>query len=347
MKFSFSADQLLFRDSLREFLDKECPPELLCSLAQSESGRSPELWQKLAELGVVGGLVPERFGGTGLSEHDTVLLQEEPGRSGLAEPLIESAAVAVPLLRDLGGEPAEKWLQRVAAGEARLAVGHPVNPFVADAHHADLLLLPHDGELFAVPGERVSLTRQPSSDDAARLYRVDFTPSPELRVAHGARADALLADLLDRGALACAAQLVGAGRRLVELAVAYAAQREQFGVPIGSFQAVKHMLASVQVELEFARPALYRAAWAVAHGTAQRSVDVSQAKFAAGEAALRAARTSLQVHGAIGYTYEQNVHVWMKRAWHLDTQFGTRAYHRARVAAAVIDGDHPIGPRGP
>ena len=347
MRFSFGADQLLFRDSLREFLEKECPPELVCGLAQSESGRSPELWQKLAELGVVGALVPERSGGTGLSELDFVLLQEEAGRAALAEPLVESAAVAVPLLRDLGGELAEKWLQRAAAGEARLAVGHPLNPFVADAHHADLLLLPHDGGLFALPGERVSLTRQPSSDDAARLYRVDFTPSPDLRVADGARADELLADLLDRGALACAAQLLGAGRRLVELAVAYATQREQFGVPIGSFQAVKHMLANVQVELEFARPVVYRAAWAVARRTAQRSVDVSQAKFAAGEAALRAARTSLQVHGAIGYTYEQNVHVWMKRAWHLESQFGTRSYHRARVAAAVIDGEHPIGPHGP
>jgi alkylation response protein AidB-like acyl-CoA dehydrogenase len=131
--------------------------------------------------------------------------------------------------------------------------------------------------------------------------------------------------------------MVGIAQQLVDLAARYATQREQFGRPIGSFQAVKHQLASVQVWVEFARPVVYRAAWAVAHDAPARAVAVSHAKAAAAEAALQAARTALQVHGAIGYTWEVDLHIWMKRAWALDVAWGTRLWHRARVGAAVLD----------
>ena len=125
------------------------------------------------------------------------------------------------------------------------------------------------------------------------------------------------------------------------MAVDYACQRIQFGSPIGSFQAVKHMLADVKVALEYARSHVYRAAHSVACAVPCRAVDVSMAKLAACEAAIRAAKTSLQVHGAIGYTYEQDVHVWMKRAWSLDLAFGDSVYHRRRLCDAVIDGEPP------
>ena len=146
---------------------------------------------------------------------------------------------------------------------------------------------------------------------------------------------------LDRGALACAAQQLGVAEALVELAVSYACERRQFGAPIGSFQAVKHQLADVKVALEYARSTVYRAAHSVAREGRCRALDVSMAKVAAGEAALSAARTALQVHGAIGYTWEQDVHIWMRRAWSLDLDWGAGAWHRARVADAVIDGTHP------
>jgi alkylation response protein AidB-like acyl-CoA dehydrogenase len=137
--------------------------------------------------------------------------------------------------------------------------------------------------------------------------------------------------------LACAAQQLGICQQMTDMAIRYAAQREQFGKPIGSFQAIKHMLANVVVRLEFARPVVYRAAYSVAHDTATRSVDVSHAKLAASQAAVFGAKVAMQVHGAIGYTWEQDLQIWMKRAWALDIAWGTGAWHRKRVASAVLD----------
>ena len=144
-----------------------------------------------------------------------------------------------------------------------------------------------------------------------------------------------------RQALACAAQMLGVSDRLIELAVQYACERRQFGVAIGSFQAVKHMLADVKVKLEYARSLVYRAAHSVCRDTPSRAVHVSMAKVAASETAARAASTALQVHGAIGYTWEQDLHVWMRRAWSLQLAWGSAAWHRERVSRAVIDRELP------
>jgi alkylation response protein AidB-like acyl-CoA dehydrogenase len=282
--------------------------------------------------------VPERHGGLGMDEIDLVLLLEETGRAALPEPVLETAAVGVPLLAGLEGSAlADGWLRRVAEGTAILAVGHEANEFVADAHVADLLLMQRRDELHAVPRARAGLERQPCNDPSRRLFRVSWSPTSETRVAGGREATRLLAAALDRGALAAAAQLIGVGQQLVDLAVRYATQREQFGRPIGSFQAVKHMLANVAVRLEFARPVVYRAAFSVARDVATRATDVSHAKVAAAEAAAQAARAALQVHGAMGYTWEVDLHIWMKRAWALALAWGSTAWHRERVARIVLD----------
>jgi len=346
MQFDFSQEQRLFQTALRDFLRKECPPDRVRGLWESESGRSDALWHQLAELGLPGLLAPAARGGLGLDEIDLVLLMEEVGRAALAEPLVSTAAVGVPLLAELGGR-FDGWLERAAAGAARLAVQHPVSPFVADAHVADLLLLAEGGELHAVERERSpapSLARQPANDPARRLYTVSCNRSQETRVAAGAEAAALLEAALDRGALACAAQLVGVAEQLIDLAVAHACQREQFGRPIGSFQAVQHPLANAKVKLEYARPVVYRAAHSVARSTRARAADVTHAKLAAGEAAGLAARAALQVHGAIGYTWEQDLHIWMRRAWSLELEWGSGAFHCKRVADAVLAPDTSIGP---
>ncbi len=342
MKFAFSEDQLLLRDTVRSFLEGECPMERVRALWDTETGRSTELWAQLAEIGLPGLHVPAAIGGEGLDEIDAVLLHEETGRAALAEPLISTIAVGVPLLRGLDdAEPGATWLPRVAAGEAILAVGHSINTFTSDAHVADLLLLPREGELHALAPENVTLTPQPANDPARRIFSIEWTGLASTRVAAGAEARSLLEAALDRGALACAAQLLGVTQALIDRAVQYAGQRKQFGVPIGSFQAVKHMLADLQVKLEYARPAVYRAAHSVAREARSRSVDVSMAKVAAAEAASAAAKTSLQVHGALGYTWEQDVHVWMRRAWSLAGAWGDTRWHRRRVARALLDDEAP------
>jgi alkylation response protein AidB-like acyl-CoA dehydrogenase len=212
-----------------------------------------------------------------------------------------------------------------------------VSPFVTDAHVADLLLLPHRDEVHAVPKSEVELTHQASNDPSERIFTVGWNPVADTLVARGDRAKTLQAAALDRGALACAAQQLGVAQRLIEMAVEYACQRKQFGKPIGSFQAIKHMLANLQVRLEYARPVVYRAAHSVARGSEQRAVDVSMAKSAASEAAQAAAKVALQVYGALGYTWEQDLHIWMRRAWSLESAWGSGAWHRARVADAVLD----------
>ncbi len=339
VRFDFTDDQRMFRDNLRAFLDKECTPAFVRSLWDTPTGRSPELWAKLGELGILGLTVPESHGGLGMDEIDLVLLLEETGRAVLPAPIVETVAVAAPLLAALGGEHAQTWLPRIASGEAIVAVGHPGSPVIADAHVADVMLLERDDGLHMVGADAAETVAQACSDASRRLFTVDFTPTPDTRVAEGESCRTLRDEAFDRGALGVAAQQVGIAQRMVEIAVTYAGQREQFGQPIGAFQAIKHMLASVQVKIEFARPRVYRAAHAVARGEASRSIDVSQANAAASDAALLAAKTALQVHGAIGYTWEVDLHLWMKRAWALEAAWGSRRWHRRRIAGAVLDGD--------
>jgi alkylation response protein AidB-like acyl-CoA dehydrogenase len=345
VRFTFSEEQLLLQSTVKDFLDGEHPPERIRALWETGTCRSPELWAQLAELGIPGLLVPETVGGMGMDEIDFVLLQEEAGRAALAEPVISTAAVAAPLLRELDApEVSDPWLERIATGDAIVAVGHPVSPFVSDAHIADLLLLDHAGEVHALSRDQVELTPEPANDPARKLFSVRWTPSPATRVADANSGNALWSAALDRGSLACAAQLLGVSDRLIEMASEYAQQRHQFGKPIGSFQAVKHMLANVKVKLEYARPTVHRSAHSVARAAADRALHVSMAKLAASEAAVAAAKTALQVHGAIGYTWEQDLHIWMRRAWSLDLAWGTADFHRRRVTDAILADDARLGP---
>jgi alkylation response protein AidB-like acyl-CoA dehydrogenase len=343
MNFDFTEDQRLLQQTVRDFLAGECGPDAVRALWSTETGRSRALWKQLAQVGLAGLLVPEAHEGMGLCEVDFVLLCEEVGRAALAEPVIATAAVAAPLIAEVGGDLAARWLKPLAVGEAIAAVGHPVSPFVDDAHVADLLLLERDGELHAVAPGDAKLIPQLHNDPARRIAAVEFDPRPQTCVATGAQARRLIDDVLDRGALAAAAQLLGVCDRLIGIAVDYTRQRVQFGVPIGSFQAVQHALADVKVKLEYARPLVYRAADSVARGLARRSVHVSMAKVAASEAALRGARAALQAHGAIGYTWEQDVHIWMRRAWSLDQTWGIQRFHRQRMAEFALAPGAPLG----
>lgn len=347
MEFLFSEDQEMLAQTIRDFLAGECTAEHVRGLWETETGRSPEFWQKLTEIGLPALLVPEEHGGLGMNEVDATLVFEETGRAALAEPLISTAGVAVPLLREIGGDLASTWLPKIAAGEALVAVGHSQSPFVADAHVADLLLLPDGDDIHAVPRDAVvNVVPQKSNDQSQRLFSPEWTPSPDTLAAEGPVGAALQDAALDRGALACASEQLGVCSTLIEMGALYATQRKQFGVAIGTFQAVKHRLANAKVKLEYARAVVHRAADSVAHATATRSADVSMAKVVASEAATFAAKESLQVHGAIGYTYEQDLHVWMKRAWSHELAWGTGAFHRGRISAALLDGEGAIAAFG-
>ena len=212
----------------------------------------------------------------------------------------------------------------------------------------DLVLLLEELGRAAAPGPVLESAAvvAPVLGDAAIIGTAALDGSPYVPHAHVASVALVPGGVLrldydedlafDRGALAAAAYLVGLGERLIDVAAEYARQREQYGRPIGVNQAVKHLLADALLKVEFAKPAVYRAAWSVAERAPMRSRDVSMAKAFASDAAYRSSRSAMQVHGAIGYTWEADLQLWMKKAWALQRAWGDATFHRRRVADAVL-----------
>jgi alkylation response protein AidB-like acyl-CoA dehydrogenase len=366
MTLARSAEQAQFAASLHDMLDNADGPGAARAWAGGDRVPGLAAWRALAALGVTALAVPERAGGLGASFTDVVVACEEIGHHALPGPVAESVA-AVPVLlaalsasppsdidlsasplpenelsasplpeNDLSASPLPEnelseivvWLPGLADGELLATLAAPPwLPFAADADAAGLVLLADGGVVrLATPG-----ARHRSVDRARSLFE---TAGGQVLAGGPAAAEAV-ARALDAGALASAAQLLGAGRALLEASVRHAGQRAQFGRPIGSFQAVKHHLADVAIGLEFAGPLLSEAAVTLDGGGRHAARDVSAAKVACTDAARRAARVALQVHGAIGYTEEHDLHLWLAKVRALAGAWGSQAEHRARVMAAI------------
>ncbi|BCY13341.1 acyl-CoA dehydrogenase family protein [Actinoplanes sp. L3-i22] len=294
--------------------------DLLSATADDSPRPDRRLWSRLAEIGVTALAVPAAWGGLDAEPADLVVAAEELGHHAVPGPLAETLA-AVPTLLAAMDEP-DRWLPGLAGGTiVGTLAAPPWLPYAVDADVADVVLLADRGRA----GHARTGAALESLDSSRRLFEVSPAGPPRICPAIG-RA-------LDLGALVCAAQLLGAGRALLEMAVAHARTRVQFGGPIGRFQAVRHRLADVAVGLELARPLLYTAAVTV---TAR---DVSAAKVACGDAANRAARAALQVHGAIGYTREHGLGRRLTKVRALSLSWGTPADHRARLMAELAKGD--------
>ncbi|GAB3103815.1 acyl-CoA/acyl-ACP dehydrogenase [Aestuariicella hydrocarbonica] len=345
MDFTFTEDQLLFCDSVKNFLQAEITPESLRASWDTDTGRSDELWQTIVELGLTAMLVPEAQGGLGMNELDFILLAQECGRVALAEALVETALVATPLLSALVDKDPRcaSLLEKIASGEIRVAVGHPANELVSDAHVADWLLLPSGDQIHLLARDQVKLVTQHSVDPSRRLFTVEWKATDETCLAGGPEGVQLLAASLNRGALGCAAQLVGLAEAMVSLTVDYTADRHQFGKAIGTNQALKHHMANCAVKSEFAKAPLYRAAYTLSKAPQNADFAVSHAKVAAGEAALLAAKNAIQSFGAMGYTWECDLHIFMKRAWALDKFWGHTGFHKNRLHQWLMNPNAKIG----
>jgi alkylation response protein AidB-like acyl-CoA dehydrogenase len=309
--FGLPDEALALRDGLRAVLATACPPAVV--RAAWDGDACEPLWKALGGFGLPGLLVPEPAGGLGLDELAFVAAVEEAGWHGVPGPLVETL-VAAPVL-DL---PLD--------GSARIAVRRQAGP-VPWARASTHLLDATAPALLDL--SRCTLTPVPSVDGARQLAQVDglgvaLPPEP-------------LALLELRGALGTAAFLLGLARRQVHLTVAYVQERRQFGVPVGSFQAVKHPLADAVVGTEFAWPAVLRAAHSLTTGDPSTPVHVAMAKALASDAAYRVSRVCLQAHGAMGYTVEYDLHLFAKRTWALAKDWGTAAQHRATVADALLE----------
>jgi alkylation response protein AidB-like acyl-CoA dehydrogenase len=268
------------------------------------NGRNAAIWQGLVDMGLTGLLVPEADGGLGMGLVDAALIAAECGRFCVSEPIVDTAFVGVPWLLSRG-ETAQ--MADIVAGKVKLPLPHAVNPWVVDG----------DGEAIASVDPLRALTKGSGNDDA---------------------------HLLNLAALMASAQLVGLADAMLGQAVEYAKIRTQFGQAIGAFQAIKHQLASCAVAIEFAKPVVWRAAAAMQDNLETAPIHVSHAKVAATDAAIQMAETAIQVHGAMGYTYEVDLHFWMKRSWALAGAWGSRAFHLKRVDDAVLGGTLEIGP---
>jgi alkylation response protein AidB-like acyl-CoA dehydrogenase len=332
MRLLPDVDALDFAASVRDLLADAAAPTALRAAWDDADGRVPGLWKRLAEVGVLGLTVPEQYGGSGADLTSALAVLVETGRAAIPEPIVETM-VGAAMLADAGGELAEEWLPKVVAGDAVLTVALGPGQLVTAAPWADLFLVRSDDRsVRAIAAADVALNAHQSVDGGRRLAEISYDPTAGAVLA-AADADAAF----DQGVVAVAAQLTGVADAMLDMAVSYAKTREQFGAVIGSFQAVKHQLANAYVATSFAKPVVARAAWSVTQAAPTRARDASHAKHSASRAAQQAARTALQVHAGIGYTFEHDLHMWMKRTWSLTSLWGDDAWHHARVAEAVLN----------
>ncbi|NKY84260.1 acyl-CoA dehydrogenase family protein [Nocardia veterana] len=326
MRFALSPEQRDFADSLRKMCDAAGTPAVIRNWSGGGARGGRALIRQLAGAGALGLAVAEEYDGMGAETIDLIVACQEFGRAAAPGPLIETAAVIPALLQALDDPaPARRWLPGFAEGAAIGTIALAPRTPALDADSADVALVV-DGDTLSTArcGDRIE-----SVDPARRLYAL----VPDEVVAQGDSVRVAAEAGFDAGALATAAQLLGAGKAMLDTSVTYVIQRHQFGQPIGRYQAVKHHLADAKIGLDMAEPLLHRAA--LSFGTPDRARDVSAAKIACAEAAYRTARIALQVHGAIGYTAECDLSLWITKVTALRSAWGTADFHRARVAAAL------------
>lgn len=339
MNFSFSEDQLAFRDAVRDLLRGQCTVDGVRDAWTNETGRVKGLWDQLAEQGVTTISLPEELGGLGLNDLDTILILEEAGRAGAPEPIVEVVSVVLPLIGDAvaaGSEVARRLAQEIVDGALVLPVLDG-SGLALYADQAQYLIVEREGRILAVPASALQLSKEISVDRSRRLFKFEFDASAAEEILAGDAAASVLARAKDRGALGAAAFLVGLGDTMVKLGVEYAKTRKQFNTPIGAFQAIQHRLVNGWMAVEFARPMVYRAAYSLSINDPESALHVSMAKIYASDGAHRAGREVLQCHGAIGYTTEYELHLFMKRAWALAGTWGDKRSHEVRVESILLD----------
>jgi len=370
MDFAFSSDQQLLKNSARAFLDEHCKPATVRSLWDDPRGESEGLWKEMAQLGWLGLSLPEVHGGSGLGMVETAILLEELGRAAYPGPYLPTILAATGIGEAGTDAQKRRWLPAIATGDARATIAFLDADFdwspgavrtcaertpqgwaltgdkryVPWAHVANVLLIPAVAPegltVFLVePSARgLGLSPVAGMDLATRWVhvRLDQVPvaSDAVLGTVGAGA-ALLGGLLRRGAVGAAAEMLGAARRCLDMSVAYAKVREQFGQPIGSFQAIRHKCAEMLLEVENSHSATYYAAWALDAAAEDQELAASVAKAYVGDAARKVCGESIQVHGGIGFTWEYDLHLYFKRAKALEPMYGDGDYHRELIVRTI------------
>jgi alkylation response protein AidB-like acyl-CoA dehydrogenase len=373
MQFGLTETQLTLKNTVRKFLAAECPPAEVRKLMESETAFDPELWRKMAEQGWTGIIFPEEYGGFGMGMVEMAAALEEMGRALLPGPYFSTVLMAGALLDSAANDSQKlQYLGPICRGEAKATVAFLEDSaswspdgvhlkalasggnyvldgrklFVTDAAVADFLICVGrlDGALalFLVtaktPGLRVA--DLPSIDATRKLYEVAFdgvTVPRENLLARGDQAQAALGRGREIATVGLVAEMTGGMQRLLDLTVEYAKTRKQFGRPIGQFQAVQHQCADMLLYTESSRSAAYYAAYAIQEGIPEASVAVSVAKAYASDAYREVGNRSIQVQGGMGFTWENDAHLYYRRAKASELMFGDATFHRERIAKLIID----------
>jgi alkylation response protein AidB-like acyl-CoA dehydrogenase len=370
MPLTFSPEQLAFREAVRSFLADKSPEDEVRRLMATDEGYDAAVWAQLNEqLGAAGLAVPEEYGGSGYTFRELAIVLEEAGRSLLCAPLL-SSVIASSAITASGDVLAAKellpgiaqgttiatvafthagqdWDSQGATATARQAGGagswtvSGTAAYVIDGHTADLILVPASTpgglSLFAVRAGEDGVRRSllPTLDQTRKLAKLEFSGVPARLLGPEGAAASTLDDVRRVAAAALASEQAGVAEAAKEMAVQYAKDRVQFGKPIGSFQAVKHMLADALVDVEGMRSTAYYAAWCAAAGDRERSLSASMAKAWCSDASRRVMAAGLQVHGGIGFTWEHDMHLYLKRAQLDQVSYGDAAAHRDRIATLL------------
>ncbi len=372
MDFDLSKPQKLLKDSAREFLARECQPERVRELMATATAHDDKLWQSIADQGWTALVIPEEHGGLGLGLVEMAVVAEEMGRACLPGAFLSTLTASALIERAGTPEQRAKYLAPIAAGELKATVAFLEEGaswdvdgvkleakrgggnfsvtgrklFVSDAGVADLLIcVARDGDSLALlPVERgadgLNIKPMPSMDGTRKIYEVAFDGvAVAERDALGADGDApgALRGALEVAIVALCAEMVGGMQWVLDTTVEYAKTRQQFGRPIGSFQAVQHQCADMLLLTESSRSAAYYAAWALTEGDPAASGAVSIAKAYCSDAYREVGNRGVQVHGGIGFTWEHDLQLYYKRSKSSETLFGDATFHRERIARLIVD----------
>ncbi len=373
MDFGFSEEQELLRKSAADFLGKECPMTYVRQMMEEDRGYADEQWNKMAELGWMSLIYPEEYGGAGLSIVDLVVVLEEMGKASLPGPFFSSTCLGgLAILESGSTEQKQRYLPGIAAGKTKATLafleenarwdekGITVKPrkgkknyslsgvklFVPDAHVADVIVCAartSEGiTLFAIDRQQAGVNTRllKTMDQTRKLCEVTFDKvqigSDAVLGVAGQGWDALKR-ILDRSKVALCAEMCGGAQKVLDMTVEYAKIREQFGRPIGSFQAIQHKCANMLVQVESAKSATYYAAWAVSNNTAEAPLAAAMAKAYCSDAFRQVTAEGIQVHGGIGFTWEHDMHIYFKRAKGSEVTFGDATWNRELVAQYTLD----------
>ncbi|ANS80063.1 acyl-CoA dehydrogenase domain protein [Serinicoccus hydrothermalis] len=321
MRYAFSPEQQAFGESATDLFARHCSPGAQRLSWTDDSGRDPSLWRGVVDLGAPAILVSEEYDGFAGTECDLLPVLEEAGRQAVPDALLESVFVGPFALVACGSEDQRRrWLPAIASGESRVTIALSEGGLVPDAHVSDLIVLARDGQLRIHEAGEVALERVHVEDPSRRLFQVTPRTEGELLPASGDLRDQVVA----RELVGSAAVLNGIASHLLSATVAYAKERQQFGRLIGSFQGVKHLLADAFSKVELATTAARAATWRVAAADPEGLASARLARICAVEAEFVANKVALQVHGGIGFTFEHDLQLWLKRGKALEQSHGGR-----------------------